>query len=88
MTESITIYPGSAPQKEIPVLIDYWTIVETENLEVICIMECTTEMSTLDESLIVSKELGRHLFDWFWGKEISKAEFETYLAFGIREIKP
>jgi len=88
VTESITIYPGSAPQKERHVLIDYWTLVETKSRELVGVMKCTSEMSTLDESLIVSKELGAHLADWSWGKEISKAEFETYLAFGIREFKP
>ena len=72
---------------------DYWTIFNltekskelfSSDEEMIAIMECDTEMTESEERRIVTSQLGNN---WGWGNPISEAEFGTYQAFGIKEVK-
>ena len=68
---------------------DHWTIFNLTDQnckdEICAIMACDIEMSGPVEMRIVNLQLGTK--KWAWGDPISEAEFGTYQAFGIKEIK-
>ena len=70
-------------------MIDYWTIFKLTDQnykdDMCAIMACDIEMSGPEEIRIVTSQLG--IKKWAWGDPISEAEFGTYQAFGIKEIK-
>jgi len=67
------------------VRIEYWTILDFSEDELLGIMECEHGEAIEAEICAVNNALNRQ--QWYWGKKISKAEFETYQVFGIKEIK-
>jgi len=70
-----------------PSMVEYWTIISLKNREMLGILESEDEDNTDAEAVVVSREFGEQSAYWLWGDEITKAEFETYCAFGITEVK-
>ena len=68
-------------------MIEYWTIVDANTKEMLGILESEDEDMAAAEAEVVAREFGQASYNWQWGDEITKAEFETYQAFGIKEIK-
>ena len=72
----------------------YWTLVNTDGGELLAIMKSETDDANPrlyrnedEETEAIEKELGSR---WTYGERengITKAEFETYQVFSIKEIK-
>ena len=66
----------------------YWTIVDANSQELLGIVDCDDGHPASEEATAVTAQLKRPFWKgWIWGVEITKAEFETYQAFGFKEIK-
>ena len=69
-------------------MTEYWTVVNQADRELLGIMECEDDITKLEEVNAVDQTFNFNEHRrWFWGVKITKAEYETYQAFGIKEIK-
>ena len=68
---------------------EYWTIVRQPDLEMIGIMSVgrSTPHSVCADAIAQRFGFTEPAGCWLWGRNITQAEFETYQAFGIEEIK-
>ena len=68
-------------------MIEYWTILDFSKDELLGIMECEHGEAIEAEICAINNAFNLNRQQWYWGKKITKAEFETYQVFDIKEIK-
>lgn len=66
----------------------YWSIECNRSNEMLGIIASPLEEEDWGfQAEVAAVSEGLDYDNWRWGRQLSKAEFETYQAFGIKEIK-